>query len=87
MDAKTGEIKWSYNSGGPCNAGASISDGMVFWGTGTYMALGRRRCSRSGCNALSLVPAATATSRLVRPHRHQPTGVVRDHAGLAARDL
>ena len=36
MDAKTGAILWSFNSGGPCNAGASISDGMVFWGSGTW---------------------------------------------------
>jgi polyvinyl alcohol dehydrogenase (cytochrome) len=36
MDAKTGAILWSYDSGGRCNAGPSISDGMVFWGSGTY---------------------------------------------------
>src|SRR5262249_34405780 len=36
MHAKTGAILWSYASGGPCNAGASISDGMVFWGSGTF---------------------------------------------------
>jgi len=36
MNAKTGAILWSYPSGGPCNAGASISDGMVFWGSGTF---------------------------------------------------
>jgi polyvinyl alcohol dehydrogenase (cytochrome) len=36
MSAKTGKVLWSYPSGGPCNAGASISDGMVFWGSGTF---------------------------------------------------
>jgi polyvinyl alcohol dehydrogenase (cytochrome) len=36
MHAKTGQILWSYASGAPCNAGASISDGMVFWGSGTF---------------------------------------------------
>jgi polyvinyl alcohol dehydrogenase (cytochrome) len=43
MNAKTGTILWSYNSGGPCNAGASISDGMVFWGTGTYQGPGPKK--------------------------------------------
>ena len=36
MDARTGAILWEYNSGGPCNAGASISDGMVYWGSGNF---------------------------------------------------
>jgi polyvinyl alcohol dehydrogenase (cytochrome) len=43
MNAKTGAILWSYSSGGPCNAGASISDGMVFWGTGTYQSPGPKK--------------------------------------------
>jgi polyvinyl alcohol dehydrogenase (cytochrome) len=37
MDAKSGAILWSFNSGGPCNAGPSIVDGMVFWGSGTFI--------------------------------------------------
>jgi polyvinyl alcohol dehydrogenase (cytochrome) len=41
MDAKTGAIKWSYVSGAPCVAGASISNGMVFWGTGTGRGTGK----------------------------------------------
>jgi len=36
MSTKTGAILWSYDTGAPCNAGASISDGMVFWGSGTF---------------------------------------------------
>ncbi|MBL8352743.1 MAG: PQQ-binding-like beta-propeller repeat protein [Burkholderiaceae bacterium] len=47
LDAKSGKVLWSYNSGsgvspfvsgvfGACNAGPSIVDGMVFWGTGTF---------------------------------------------------
>ena len=47
LDARTGAVLWSYNSGsganpsasgvfGACNAGPSIADGMVFWGTGTF---------------------------------------------------
>jgi polyvinyl alcohol dehydrogenase (cytochrome) len=40
MHAKTGAILWSYDSGGPCNAGASISDGMVFWGSGNFSGFG-----------------------------------------------
>jgi polyvinyl alcohol dehydrogenase (cytochrome) len=43
MNAKTGTILWSYNSGGLCNAGASISDGMVFWGNGTFAGTGVRK--------------------------------------------
>ncbi len=34
MDAATGNVLWSFASGSSCNAGASISGGMVFWGTG-----------------------------------------------------
>lgn len=47
LDASSGRVLWSYNSGsggdplvtgvfGACNAGPSIADGMVFWGTGAY---------------------------------------------------
>jgi len=43
MDAKTGAILWSYDSGAPCNAGASISDGMVFWGSGTFAGTGTKK--------------------------------------------
>jgi len=43
MNAKTGAILWSFPSGGPCNAGASISDGMVFWGSGTFSGAGPKK--------------------------------------------
>jgi len=43
MDAKTGAILWSYNSTKPCNAGASISDGMVYWGSGTFAGNGAKK--------------------------------------------
>jgi polyvinyl alcohol dehydrogenase (cytochrome) len=47
LDAKTGQVLWSHNSGsgsspfvtgvfGACNAGPSIADGMVYWGTGAF---------------------------------------------------
>jgi polyvinyl alcohol dehydrogenase (cytochrome) len=47
MDAKDGKVLWSHHSGsgvspfvsgvfGACMAGPSISEGMVFWGTGTF---------------------------------------------------
>jgi polyvinyl alcohol dehydrogenase (cytochrome) len=47
MDAKTGKVLWSFNSGsgsspyatgvfGACMAGPSIADGMVYWGTGAF---------------------------------------------------
>ena len=40
LNARSGEVLWSYNSGGPCNAGPSIADGMVFWGSGTFISPG-----------------------------------------------
>jgi polyvinyl alcohol dehydrogenase (cytochrome) len=43
MDAKTGAVLWSFNSGAPCNAGASIADGMVFWGSGTFRGDGSKK--------------------------------------------
>lgn len=47
LDARTGKVLWSFNSGsgvspfvsgvfGACNAGPTIADGMVFWGTGAF---------------------------------------------------
>lgn len=37
MDAATGNILWSFASGASCNSGASVSGGMVFWGTGYHL--------------------------------------------------
>jgi outer membrane protein assembly factor BamB len=34
LDAATGSILWDFVSGANCNGGATIVDGMVFWGTG-----------------------------------------------------
>jgi polyvinyl alcohol dehydrogenase (cytochrome) len=34
MSAATGDILWSYASGGSCLSGAAIADGVVFWGSG-----------------------------------------------------
>jgi len=34
FDAATGSILWDFVSGANCNGGATIVDGMVFWGTG-----------------------------------------------------
>ena len=34
MNAATGAIRWSFASGGSCNAGASIANGVVYWGSG-----------------------------------------------------
>ncbi len=36
LDAKTGKVLWSHASGGPCTAGSSVADGMVYWGSGTF---------------------------------------------------
>jgi polyvinyl alcohol dehydrogenase (cytochrome) len=37
LNAATGAVLWSHASGGACNAGPSIADGMVFWGGGTFL--------------------------------------------------
>jgi polyvinyl alcohol dehydrogenase (cytochrome) len=42
LDAATGVILWDYKSGGACAAGASISRGTVYWGSG-YSWTGRTR--------------------------------------------
>lgn len=34
LNAANGNVLWSYQSGGACNAGPAIADGMVFWGSG-----------------------------------------------------
>jgi polyvinyl alcohol dehydrogenase (cytochrome) len=34
LDAASGAILWTYASGGSCNAGAAVSNGTVFWGSG-----------------------------------------------------
>lgn len=34
LDARTGQILWSFASGGSVTGGASIADGSVFWGSG-----------------------------------------------------
>jgi polyvinyl alcohol dehydrogenase (cytochrome) len=34
MDARTGAILWSFASGGSVVDGPSISDGVVYWGSG-----------------------------------------------------
>jgi polyvinyl alcohol dehydrogenase (cytochrome) len=34
FDAATGGILWNFASGGSCNSGAAISNGVVYWGSG-----------------------------------------------------
>jgi polyvinyl alcohol dehydrogenase (cytochrome) len=34
FNAATGEILWSFESGGSVNSGAAIADGVVYWGSG-----------------------------------------------------
>ncbi|MFD1560417.1 PQQ-binding-like beta-propeller repeat protein [Paraburkholderia silviterrae] len=36
LDAATGEIKWSFESGGAVVSGAAIVDGTVYWGSGYH---------------------------------------------------
>lgn len=37
MDARNGNVLWSFPSGSSCNSGAAISGGMVYWGTGYHL--------------------------------------------------
>jgi polyvinyl alcohol dehydrogenase (cytochrome) len=39
LDARTGQIKWSFAAGGSVNAGASIVNDTIYWGSG-YANLG-----------------------------------------------
>lgn len=48
LNARTGAVLWSYDSAMPCTAGASISDGMVFWGSGTFQFPGPARMHAFG---------------------------------------
>ncbi len=34
MNAATGDVLWSFASGGSCLSGAAISNGMLYWGSG-----------------------------------------------------
>jgi polyvinyl alcohol dehydrogenase (cytochrome) len=34
LDASSGAVLWSFESGGSCLSGAAIADGMLFWGSG-----------------------------------------------------
>lgn len=38
LDAATGRVLWSFDSGGPVSAGASVVGGMAFWGSGELWA-------------------------------------------------
>jgi len=40
LSAQTGAVLWSYNSGGACEAGPSIADGVVYWGSGNGQGVG-----------------------------------------------
>jgi len=50
LNAKTGAVLWSYDSGGACNAGPSIADGMVYWGSGTFTGFGPKKDFAFGLN-------------------------------------
>jgi polyvinyl alcohol dehydrogenase (cytochrome) len=39
MDGASGNILWDFASGGSCNSGAAVANGMIFWGSG-YSNLG-----------------------------------------------
>jgi outer membrane protein assembly factor BamB len=34
LDARTGEIVWSFAAGSSVNAGPAVVDGVVYWGSG-----------------------------------------------------
>jgi polyvinyl alcohol dehydrogenase (cytochrome) len=50
LNAKTGVVLWSYDSGGAGNAGPSIADGMVYWGSGTFTGFGPKKVFAFGLN-------------------------------------
>ncbi|MEX3853279.1 PQQ-binding-like beta-propeller repeat protein [Paraburkholderia sp. BR10923] len=35
LDSSNGKVLWSFDSGGACNAGPAVADGVVFWGSGS----------------------------------------------------
>ena len=41
FDAATGDILWSFASGGSVNGGAAVVDGVVYWGSGYRLWGGR----------------------------------------------
>lgn len=43
LATKDGKVLWSYASGGMCNAGPSVSDGRVYWGSGTFAGTGAKK--------------------------------------------
>jgi polyvinyl alcohol dehydrogenase (cytochrome) len=43
LNAKTGEIVWSFASGGSVMSAPSIVDGVLYWGTGYYQAFNANR--------------------------------------------
>jgi len=43
LDAGTGAPLWSYDSGAMCNAGPSVADSMVYWGSGTFAGTGAHK--------------------------------------------
>jgi polyvinyl alcohol dehydrogenase (cytochrome) len=54
LRATTGEILWSYPSGGTCNSGAAISNGTLFWGSGYAGNLGPIETSSDYFRAFAL---------------------------------
>lgn len=50
LDAATGAVLWSFNSGSFCNAGATIVDGMVYWGSGNFRGMGAKKVFAFGLN-------------------------------------
>jgi polyvinyl alcohol dehydrogenase (cytochrome) len=52
LNAATGAILWSYNSGGSCNGGASIADGVVYWGSGPGTGAGPHKVCAFSVNGL-----------------------------------
>uniref|UniRef100_UPI0035D466C4 PQQ-binding-like beta-propeller repeat protein n=1 Tax=Paraburkholderia atlantica TaxID=2654982 RepID=UPI0035D466C4 len=43
LDSSTGKVLWSFDSGGACNAGLAVADGVVFWGPGPTNGPGRQK--------------------------------------------
>ena len=71
-DGATGEILWSFASGGSCRSGAAISQGRLYWGSG-YSNLGfgtpNNRLYSFGCPARATRASWPAGPRPSRPER------------------
>jgi polyvinyl alcohol dehydrogenase (cytochrome) len=54
LNAKTGAVRWTFESGAPCGGGASVADGTVYWSTGYSQGLGGPALGTPGVYAFAI---------------------------------